>query len=140
VANRGVARIDARRVFSLEHLQRLLVDTDDDRVFRRMQIQPTPALGFRQKLRVFALEPLPDAMRPQVLEAQNAADLAGTDRVTGAFDQRLGQRLVCPDVAERCGGLHAVGPRARELHQLTPSRNRDPCGATGTRSILESLE
>lgn len=34
VANRGVARIDARGVLSLEHLERLLIDADNDGVLR----------------------------------------------------------------------------------------------------------
>lgn len=65
-------------------------------------------------------------MWAQVLEPQDAPHLARADHMARALGQRLGQRLVRPDVAKRRGRLLAVGPRARQLHKLASNRDRDP--------------
>ena len=98
------------------------------------------AVGLAAELGVLALEPLPHAMRPQIGVAQNAADLAHADPLAGALGQAVNQRTVRPQVAKRRGRVLAVGPRARELHQLTPGRHGNPRRSPRARRVLQRRE
>lgn len=122
-AHRRIAGIHPRGVLALKHLQRLLVDADDDRTRGRRQVQLTYPIRLRAEVWILALEPLPHPMWAEILEAEDAPDFARADDLSGALGQRLGQRPIGPQVPKR--HLTALGPSAGQLHQLTPSCDRD---------------
>ena len=137
VADRPIARVDARGVFPPQHLHRLFVYAHDHRILRRAKVESTNPLGLREELGVLALEPLPNPMWPQILEPKDAADFAHADPMTSTLGQRVGKRSVCPDIAKRRRCIVAVGPRTCELHQLAANRDGDQRRSSRPRRILE---
>src|SRR4051812_47561976 len=81
-------------------LHRFLVDAEDDGAGRRLQVELANALHFAAELRIGAVQPLSNAMRPHPARGQSAPDRAATDGNSPAKQESVRQRLLGPDVAE----------------------------------------
>jgi hypothetical protein len=113
-AQAAVDHHGARGEAAEERLHRLLVDAEDDRAARWLQIQLANALHFGAEVWIGAMKPLSDAVRPHPACVQRALNRAAADGNSTPYQQRVGQRLLRPDVAEG-DALFAI---AGHLHQL----------------------
>ena len=114
IPDRAVAS-DVRRMSSLESLHGLLVDAHDHRALRRIEVEVADSLRLRQEVRVLAVQPLRDVMRTDLLEPEDAPDLAGAQAVAGLGRQNVGQRAVGPHVPEPHDLV--IGTLAGQPHQ-----------------------
>ncbi len=89
---------------------------------------------FLAEVGIRAVEPQAHAMGAEVLDAQDAADLALADAPAGIPPQALAERGVCPDVPQRDLGWVV----ARHHHQLTTDFDGDRLGPPAPLAIVES--
>ena len=140
VSNGTVDAGHVRRVSSFKGLHRLLVDADDDFALRWIEgrgSQTAFALG--RKSGSAQVQPLRDVMPGGfLLEAEDAADLAGAEAVPGLGRQDIRQRGVRPHIPEP----HDLVVRsfAGQAHQLTANRQRHPRRSTTACRVLQRLQ
>ena len=140
VASRATTFVDVGRMLPTQHLQRLLVDADDDGSLGWPQVEVTNALGLHIEVRVGGLEPLTDLVRSQAFEAKDSADLANTNTTTGLSRQRVRRRSVRPQVAEHDGSLRLFRALTGQLHQPAAQMNADHIRPPGALQVFESLD
>ncbi len=138
VSNGAVVAGDVRRMPPFEGLHRLLVDADDHRVLRRVEIKVADRLRLRQEVRILAVQPLRDVVGADLFEAQDAADLAGAQAVASLGRQDIGQRAVGPHVPEPHDFV--IGPLAGQPHHLTSNRQRHRRWPTAACGVVQRLE
>ena len=116
---------------------RLLIDREHHRAGRGMQVQRGDLRDLLAKLRIRAVQPAPDPVRPKLALRQQALVAAPAD----ALHEAAGDRFV--DQRRDCARRHALGPLHRlagEGDQLQAGDGRKLRWAPGSRLVVQPAQ
>src|SRR5690606_33501430 len=130
----GLRRLEPRPTLMCE--EALLVDAEDGRVVGRRHVQLAHPFDLVVELRVLAVEPHPDAMRPDVSLSEDPPDLADGELLSGLGQEACLERGQGPDHPER--RLVRLRTAACQADELRPHAQADPRRATASWRIAQT--
>lgn len=128
----------SRGISAGQRLHGFLVDAQEDRVLRWVEVELANAPDLGSEVRIRAMQPRTNPMRAEPTRLKHPMNRGTADVNARAHAQLPGNGVERPDLLQ--GRLAAVGTTARDLHDLAASLEGDGRRTPGTRGIEKGLE
>ena len=120
---------------SLDGLHGLLVHAQQRGSGGRREVKLADSSGFLLEVRVRAMHPHPNTVRPKIFEAQDSSYLGFAQPMARCLSHRISQGLVRPNLSKR--GDVVVGAFTGKLNQSATHIQWNPRGASRSVRVFE---